>query len=588
VSLSLDRLLHEMKRRRVWRVVGVYAVAAWVAVQVAATVFPMFGMEWAATAVVIVALAGFPVAVALAWIYDWTSAGVRRTEPLEADAAPPVPGRGFLSEAQAHRRALGFFGVGILVALVGFAAYASYGPFTELPDEPIRSIAVLPFVDMSAGGDQEYFSDGVTEELLNRLAQIPDLHVAARTSSFAFKGKNEDIAEIAGRLRVQAVLEGSVRRDGDQVRVAAQLIDARNGYHLWSNTYDRAVTSIFAIQDEIATEIVGALEVQLGGAAEATHAGTASAAALDLYMRGLARWNARTDEDLREALALFGRAVAEDSTFARAHAGLAMTYALLPTFGDFAYEEAIGAGAAAAARAIALDATLAEAHAALGQLAQSFEWDLRGAARAYERAVTFNPDYATGHQWHAETLMMLGRLDSADAEIRRAIALDPMSPAALAVRGYLELVRGDGDEALVTYNDLGRFFPDFTLGRVNLLLAYLATGRYDEADALATRAASAAVAATMARVIDGLRDPARRADAEAAALELEQALPPAQAALWHAALGDRSRALGALERAVAERRDGNLPFILLHPLLAGLRADARFIAITDEVGVVVS
>lgn len=614
--MSLDRLLHELKRRRVWRVAGVYAVAAWVAVQVAATVFPLLELEWAATLVVVLALAGFPVAVGLAWVFDWTAAGVRRTgalrdavstspstpassarrasndvEPVHVPgAAIAVPGTAARTagEAHANRRALGFFGVGILVALVGFAAYATYQPFQPgAPSEPIRSIAVLPFVDMSAAGDQEYFSDGVTEELLNRLAQIEDLHVAARTSSFAFKGKNEDVAEIGRRLRVQAVLEGSIRRDGDQVRITAQLIDARTGYHLWSSNYDRAVTSIFAIQDEISTAIVDALEVQLGGSANGGGPGIRSPAAHDLYLRALARWNVRTDPALRDALDLFARAVAEDSTYARAHAGLAMTYALLPTFGDFPHDEALAHGAAAAARAIALDATLAEAHGALGQIAQTFEWDLLGAERAYERAVTFNPAYATGHQWYAETLMMLGRIDSASAEIRRAIELDPLSAAALAVQGYLELLRGDTGAALATYRDLVRLFPDFALGRTNLLLACLATGRFDEAASLIARTAPGPdAAAPMMRLVGGLRDPATRPDAVAAALELERALPPAQTALWYAAVGERERALANLERAVTERRDGNLPFILLHPLLAGLRSEARFQAIADDVGVV--
>lgn len=587
--MSLDRILREMKRRRVWRLVGLYAVAAWVAVQVAATVFPLLEMEWAATVVVVLALAGFPVAICLAWIYDWTAAGVQRTAPLEpGEAAAPAPG-GMIDAAQAHRRALGFFGVGILVAIVGLAAYARYQPFDAgSPAEPIRSIAVLPFADMSAAQDQDYFSDGVAEELLNRLAQIGELHVAARTSSFAFKGKNEDVSEIGRKLRVQAVLEGSVRREGDQVRITAQLIDARTGYHLWSNNYDREVTSIFAIQDEIAEAIVAALEVQFAAAEGAgTDAGTSSARAHDLYLRGLARWNARTDASLREALSLFTQAVAEDSTYARAWAGLAMTYALLPTFGDFPHGEALGNGAAAAARAIALDAMLAEAHGALGQIAQTFEWDLAGAERAYERAVTFNPAYATGHQWFAETLLMLGRADSAHAASARAVALDPLSPAALLVQGYVQLVRGETDAALVTHRDLLRLFPDFTLGQVNLLLACLVAKRYDEADGVIARATGdAATAAAMRRAIAGMRDPARRADALAAADALARTLPPAQAGLWFAALGDRTRALDALETAVADASDGNVPFILLHPLLAPLRTDARMRTLADRVGVV--
>jgi TolB-like protein len=588
--VSIDSILRELKRRRVWRLVGLYAVAAWAVVQVAATVFPLLEMEWAAAVVVVLALAGFPVAVCLAWIYDWTATGVQRTAPLDGSGAPAAAAPvGMIDAAQAHRRALGFFGVGILVAIAGLAAYARYQPFAAgSPSEPIRSIAVLPFADMSSGQDQDYFSDGVAEELLNRLAQIDALHVAARTSSFAFKGRNEDVAEIGRKLRVQAVLEGSVRREGDHVRITAQLIDARTGYHLWSNNYDREVTSIFAIQDEIAEAIVTALEVQFATTHEASAgAGTSSTAAHDLYLRGLARWNARTDASLRDALALFTQALAEDSTYARAWAGLAMTYALLPTFGEFPHEEALEKGSAAAARAIALDAMLAEAHGALGQIAQTFEWDLAGAERAYERAVTFNPAYATGHQWFAETLLMLGRPDSAHAAIDRAVALDPLSPAALLVQAYVQLVRGDVDGSIVAHRDLLRLFPDFTLGHTNLLLACLAAGRYDDAEAVIPRiAADDATAAAMRTAIGGMRDPARRADALAAAAGLERTLPPALAALWSAALGDRSRALDALERAVDEGTDGNVPFILLHPLLGALRGDARMQAIADRVGVV--
>ena len=264
-----------------------------------------------------------------------------------------------------------------------------------------------------------------------------------------------------------------------------------------------------------------------------------------------------------------------------------MTYALLPTFGDFPHEEALEYGAAAAARAIALDAMLAEAHGALGQIAQTFEWDLAGAERAYDRAVTFNPAYATGHQWFAETLLMLGRADSAQAAIARAVALDPLSPAALLVHGYIQLVRGETDAALVTHRDLLRLFPDFALGQVNLLLACLVAKRYDEADGVIARATGdAAAAAAMRRVIAGLRDTTRRADALAAADALARTLPPAQAALWFAALDERGRALDALETAVADARDGNVPFILLHPLLARLRSDARMRELADRVGVV--
>lgn len=584
VFVSPFHFFSELRRRRVMRVAGVYAVAAWAAVEVSATVFPLLTLpEWTVRLVLVLALIGFPVTFALAWVFDVTPDGVRRTLPVtELPPAPVVTVPA--APRQMSSRAAGFFGLGILVALVGFAAYARFGPPPAAAR--IQSIAVLPFADLSENRNQEYFSDGVTEELLNRLARIDGLHVAARTSSFAFKDHNEDMRQIGRKLQVQAVLEGSIRRDGNRLRIAAKLIDTRTGYQLWSETYERQLESVFAIQDEIANAIVAELRMQFSADAERDPAGTTNMRAHDAYLLGLARLHARTDGSVREALGYFDRAIAEDTAYALAYAALAQAYAVLPTLGDFPFAEAVEKGSAAAAQALALDARLAQAHAALGQLAQNFEWELGDAERAYRRAVEFKPGYATGHQWYAETLLLLGRISEAREAIERAVELDPLSPSVLNVRGYVRLVSGDVPGALEVYRALASTHPDYALGQLNLTLTAMLAGDYVLADAAAGRASSDATVVTAVRtVIAGLARPDARTAAVQAVERLDSTVPPAFAALWYAALGDVERALARLEQSQQLHADANLPMVLVHPLFRPLRDDARFRAITDAIGI---
>lgn len=391
--MSLSRFLGELKRRHVLRVVGAYAVAAWVAVEVFTTIQPILWPEheWTNRLFVVLALLGFPAVFALAWIFDITPYGVRRTPSLEAIQAGtgdgPPGGVPPLRPRTLSPRAAGFFGLGIIVALVGLAAYAGFHEL-QPPAEPtdiaaIESIAVLPFADMSPNRDQEVFSDGIAEELLNRLARVPSLRVPARTSSFAFRGSDDDVREIGRRLGVQAVLEGSVRRDGDRLRVSAQLVDVATGYRLWSDTFNGEATGVFELQDEIANAIVDALRLHFAPAPEAGARGTRNARALEQYYRGVRLAAERTDRDLRDAVASFERAIREDSSFALAHAALAQAYSVLPGYGDFPVDSAMSLGMAAAAHALRLDPTLADAYAAMGQLVQNVDWDLREIGRAH-------------------------------------------------------------------------------------------------------------------------------------------------------------------------------------------------------------
>ena len=585
--MSLRHFFEELKRRHVMRVTGVYLVAAYAVVQGAATVFPLLNLPAsAATAVLIVAILGLPVVVLLAWVFDITPEGVRRTP----DAVEGAPALTVEQQLEAHRRrfaarAVAFVGVGVLVALVGFAAFSMSAK--EAPSGQIESLAVLPFVDLSPNRDQEYFSDGVTEELLNRVAQIAGLRVAARTSSFAFKGQNPDVRDVGNRLKVDAVLEGSVRRDGDNVRITARLIDAKTGTQIWSNTYERKVSSVFAIQDEISTEIVEALKEGLAAQAapiEGEESGTRNAQAADLYFKGLKALNERTEDQLRTALQYFEQAAQVDTTYAAAYSGLAKTYAVLPAFTNYPVVDALRKGTSAAARAIALNPRLGDAYAALGQISQNLEWDLPSALRNYRRAVKFEPNNATAHQWFAEALLMTGDPAQALAEVDLALDQDPLSASAKNVRAYITLVRGDQAGALRLYQNLVREAPTFRLGQLNYALAAIAAKEWGSATealiaALPEHAPDAGLLiAAASGQIDGSM-------ALNAVKGIEGSISPSIAALLYAAIGAHNVALEKIQSIYSTGNDANLPYILLHPLLQPVRKQPRFEQITRAIGI---
>ncbi|MSU61245.1 MAG: tetratricopeptide repeat protein [Pedosphaera sp.] len=325
-----------------------------------------------------------------------------------------------------------------------------------------KSIAVLPFVNMSADKDNEYFSDGISEEILNALARTPGLRVAARTSAFSFKGKNESVQHIGEMLKVGVVLEGSVRRAGNQLRITAQLINVADGFNMWSDTFDRKAEDVFAIQTEVALRVQEVLKVKLlaGDGSSATLAGTDNLEAYDLYMRGRQFWNLRTGADIQRAVGLFQQATEKDPKFAAAYAGLASSYVLLPEYAAVPGREAIPKARAAARRALELDGRLAEAHAVLGQCAQS-DWDWAGAEQEYQEALRLIPNHATSHHWYSTLLQVQGRMDQALAEIRKALALDPLSAVIQDTVGYHLCFAGRYEEALVEVDKALKLSPDF-------------------------------------------------------------------------------------------------------------------------------
>ena len=356
---------------------------------------------------------------------------------------------------------------------------------TPEPVTQLRSVAVLPLANVGGDSKDEYFSDGMTDELANALSKLPGLRVASRTSAYAFKGKRDvDVGEIGRKLHVQAILEGTVRRSGDRLRVGAQLTNVSDGLAMWSDTYERRTSDVFTVQDDIASAIADALKLKLGGEAtklsSSSSRGTENLEAYDSYLRGRYFWNGRGAANLRKALAYFEKAIAGDPRFARAYAGLAITYALLPEYTDAPPADGLAKARVAATRALALDSTLAEAHTALG-LASVHAWDFRNGESEYQKAIALDPEYPTAHQWYGELLYHTGRIDSSLVEIRRAVALDPLAPILPVALGYALTLAGRYDEALAQFSRADELAPGLGLTRQVFADAHLQMGQTREA-----------------------------------------------------------------------------------------------------------
>jgi TolB-like protein/Tfp pilus assembly protein PilF len=456
-------LIAELQRRNVIRFAGLYLVGAWLLVQVAGTVLPMFGAPaWLPRSIVLLLAIGFVPALVFAWVFELTPEGIKRDAEVTAaeSIAPQTARRMDRMIIAVLVLALGFFAFDrfVLAPRRDAALVADTQRATKAADGSSagagvdrRSVAVLPFVNMSGDAANEYFSDGISEEILNVLAGVPDLKVAARTSSFSFKGKNAEVPAIARELQVRMVLEGSVRKSGDTVRITAQLIDAKTGYHVWSQTYDRKLEDIFAIQDEIAKAIGDELKVKIVDEHRAAGAAsTRNPRAHDLYLQGMALWHERGAPGLLRAIALFEQAEREDPGYADAWAGEALTYTILPFFSDAVpRDEAFQRSTARALRALALDPGLAEPYVALanngGNNIRSIDRPTNIAL--LRRAIQIRPSFATAHQWLGNALGSNGDAAGALVEQERAAALDPRASIIADNRAIALLMLGRYDDA---------------------------------------------------------------------------------------------------------------------------------------------
>jgi serine/threonine protein kinase/tetratricopeptide (TPR) repeat protein len=457
---------------------------------------------------------------------------------------------------------------------------ASLSERPAAPRAPAKSVGVLPFASLSSDPEDEFLADGITEEIINALAQIKDLQVAARTSSFAFKGKQTSIAEVGGQLGVSAVLEGSLRKAGKRLRVTAQLINVADGYHLWSERYDRQLDDIFAIQDEIAGSIAERLKVTMTGRQEtgAKPSVRRDVEAYQLFLKGRHFWNQRTKAGLERAIEYFQRAVEQDDSFAPPHAGLANAYLLLGSYNLMPLEEAHAKAKASANDALARDERLAEAHAARAQILRR-ERNRTGEEAEYRRAIELNPNYATAHQWYATLLAALGRFDEAIREARRAEELDPLSHAVSVTVGIVLYISRQYEAALAQLGRALELDPGFASTHVWLANVRAELGRYEDAIQSAQHARELSpdnpnVCAPLAVLYARLGE---RDKALALVQEVEARGVRGWPGIVHAALGDHDRAFQSMEQAFRLGESWESLFYLkVFPQWDPLRSDPRF------------
>jgi len=456
----------------------------------------------------------------------------------------------------------------------------------------IRSLAVLPLDNLSGDASQNYFADGMTDELITDLAQISALRVISRTSVMAYKGARKSLPEIARELNVDAVVEGTVLRSGDQVRITAQLIEAPADKHLWAASYESDLRDTLTLQKKVASAIADQIRINLTPREQAAlkNVKVVNPEAYESYLKGRYFWNKRTADGLKVALAYFNQAIEEDPKYAPAYSGLADTYALL---GDWQYavmtpKEAFPKAKAAAIKALELDSALGEAHNSLAFVLDGFDWDLDAGGKEFRRAIELNPGYATAHHWYAWHLSLLGRYDEAIAEMRKAENLDPLSLIINADLAELLVLAHSYDESIRQSRKTIEMDPNFALAHNQLAQAYLQKHMYDEAVAELQKAVqlsgdSPTCIANLARayVASG-----KGSEAVKLLSDLKKRSNPgysnaSEIAMIYASLGDTDQAMNWLEKGYEERFN---PGVLLRPGFDPLRSDSRFQSLEHRIG----
>ncbi|MGB7926060.1 MAG: winged helix-turn-helix domain-containing protein [Pyrinomonadaceae bacterium] len=508
----------------------------------------------------------------------------------------PTPATGTAPPEHRRRtRTLVLIAVSLAIALAAVVLLISLRRKTQTQNQspPVRSIAVLPLKNLTDNPANEYFSDGITESLITALSKIKGLKVISRGSVFRFKGRETDPREAGKVLGVEAVLEGSVRKDANSVRAVVRLVSVEDGHVLWTgDTYDHALGDIFALQDEIARSLAGGLRVKLSSEGESAlaHRYTGDIEAYELYLKGRFFWNKRTEEGLQKSVEYFELAIARDPKYALAYAGLSDSYALLNLYGSAQQKDAFPQAKAAAEKALAIDETLAEAHNALAYVKEQYEWDWAGAEREYKRAIELDPNYATAYQYYSEYLALLGRTEESVAHIRRARELDPLSLIINTELGYPHFCARRWDEALGYYRKALEIDPSFHFAVFFAARCHVQKGEFDEAIAESRRAV--ALSGGSALTVAGLGYAYAAAGRKGEAREVLRDLTSRSGrryvssyliATLYAGLGENDRALTWLEKAY-EERDYLLVMLRIDPRLDGLRADPRFTDLLRRVG----
>jgi len=526
-----------------------------------------------------------------------TDAHPRRQEPVAGDLPATDLGhkiQGIELAVAPRRRLLPTRWIIVALALVLSLAILSVWRFRSQTPAPtgIRSLAVLPLDNLSGEASQNYFADGMTDELITDLAQISALRVISRTSVMVYKGARKPLPQIARELNVDAVVEGTVLRSGDRVRITAQLIEASTDKHLWSQSYEGDLRDTLTLQKKVASAIADQIRINLTPREEAAlkSVKVVNPEAYESYLKGRYFWNKRSADGLKAALAYFKQAIEEDPKYAQAYSGLADTYALL---GDWQYavmtpKEAFPQAKAAAIKALELDSTLGEAHNSLAFVLDGFDWDFDSAGKEFQRAIELNPVYASAHHWYAWHLSLLGRYDEAIAEMRKAENLDPLSLIINADLAELLVLAHSDDESVRQSRKTIEMDPNFALAHNQLAQAYLQKQMYAEAVAELKTAVqlSGGSPAFIANLARGYVASGKRNEAVKLLGDLKKRSNPgysnaSEIAVIYASLGDTDQAMNWLEKGYDERFN---PGVLLRPGFDPLRSDPRFQNLVRRIG----
>jgi len=584
--MRLQNFFAELKRRNVYKVAVAYGVVAWLVIQAASIFLPAFNApQWAMQIIILILVVGFPIALAFSWAFEITPKGIVRESEVNPNASiTHLTGRKIV----ALTIVLAVIATGLLIFQFIRARSTSSSAVTISN----KSIAVLPFDNLSGDPQNAYFSEGVQDEILTRLAKIAELKVISRTSTQRFKSTPNDLRQIAQQLGVANILVGSVQKANNQVRVNVQLINALTDAHLWADTYDRKLTDIFAVETEIAKAVADVLQAKLTGSEQHVIAArpTENTEAHQLYLKGRFFWNKRTGSDLKKSIDYFQQAIAADPNYALAYAGVADGYVWLPGYSVGTPRDCYPKAAAAAKKALELDSTLAEAHTSLALAIWFYDFDSSQAIREFERAIELNPNYAIAHQQYGNTtLPASGRFDDAIAEGKRAIELDPVSLVINKDLGDDYNYARRYDEAIAQLHKTLEMDPGFYLAHLVLGQALDAKGAHDAAIVECQKARALnddpAVLGVLGRSygLSGKKMEAEKILNQLKKLSQERYVAAYSFGLVCLGLGDKEEALRWLEQSYQDRAGSDIGYIRVDPLLDPLRGDPRFEALAEKI-----
>jgi TolB-like protein/Tfp pilus assembly protein PilF len=588
----------ELKRRNVYKVAVAYAVVGWLIAQIATQIFPFLEIpNWIVRLVIVLIAIGFPIALVIAWAFEATPEGIKRTEIADA-----------MSATAGHKKHAWIYivviGAAISVALVFFGRYTAQAPRpasdslrrgeqSEAATVSLaaKSIAVLPFDNLSEDKANAYFAEGVQDEILTRLAKVADLKVISRTSTQHFRSAPDNLPQIAKQLGVTNILEGSVQKANDQVRVNVQLINALTDAHLWAEIYDRKLTDIFAVESDIAKTIADTLQAKLTGSEKSAIAKkpTANPEAYELYLKGNSFLGKRSGDNIPKAISFYEQALTHDPNYALAYAGLAESHALLPYYTSTRQSDAFPKAKEAAHKALQLDPNLAEAHRALGKIL-TFTVDLAGSMTELQRAIELKPNDASAHHWYSNgPLIALGHVEEAIAEGKRSVELDPLSPIINADLGNTLYYARRYDEAIAQFRKALELDPTFSYTHYNLGEVLEAKGdltgaiaEYEKAKQLSDDPSMLALLAA-AKTKAGDKNASQQALQELDRISQQREVLAYYRALLYLSMNNKAEAVRWLEQSFADRDGSDIAYVKVDPQLDPLRGDPRFEALVQKV-----